>query len=232
VTLNRLGSSPLASALRPWPWSRERAAVLGLILAVLGLSHRIAFVVTRSGAAALIAGVAILAAVALVRNWPGPRSSTEELNLLLTATLMLFAVVGALRPYKYDLIASALTLLAALAFILLEPLKPLRRYRLWVVTPLLLAAHVALLLHFNLPKQDVYRFLTFGVDGLFHHGINPYLPIHPTCRSTTRSPAMSCRTPSRTRQGRCCWSRRSVSCWGTSGGPTSSRRAFSWPRWR
>jgi len=178
VTLNRLGSSPLASALRPWPWSRERAAVLGLILAVLGLSHRIAFVVTRSGAAALIAGVVILAAVALVRNWPGPRSSTEELNLLLTATLMLFAVVGALRPYKYDLIASALTLLAALAFILLEPLKPLKQYRLWVVTPLLLAAHVALLLHFNLPKQDVYRFLTFGVDGLFHHGINPYLPIH------------------------------------------------------
>ena len=152
--------------------------MVGLILAVLGLSHRMAFTVTRSGAAALITGVLILGAVALVRNWPGPRSSTEELNLLLSATLVLFAVVGALRPYKYDLAASALTIGAAATFILLEPFTPLRRYRLWVVTPLLLAAHVSLLLHFNLPKQDVYRFLTFGVDGLLHHGINPYLPIH------------------------------------------------------
>lgn len=152
--------------------------MLGLILASLGLSHRMAFVVTRSGAAALIVGLAILAGVALVRNWPAPASSTEELNLLLTATLLLFAVVGALRPYREDLTASALTIGAAVAFVVLEALKPLRSHRLWVVAPLLLGAHAVLIFDINFPKQDVFRFLTLGVDGLFRHGINPYLPIH------------------------------------------------------
>lgn len=151
--------------------------MLGLVLAALGLSHRMAFVVTRSGAAALIAGVAILAAVALVRNWPAPSSSVEELNLLFTAVLVLFAAVGALRPYREDLFASGLTLSAALVFIALEPIKALRGHRVWIVAPLLLAAHGLLILDISFPKQDVFRFLTLGVDGLFHHGLNPYLPI-------------------------------------------------------
>ncbi|HEV1998463.1 MAG TPA: glycosyltransferase 87 family protein [Candidatus Dormibacteraeota bacterium] len=168
---------PMLATVRRWPWSRERAAVLGLVLAGLGLSHRLAFVVTRSGAAALIAGVAILGAVALVRNWPAPSSSDEELNLLLTGALLLFAAVGALRPYKYDVAASGLTIAAAVVFLLLEPIKPLRGRRLWIATPLLLAAHAALILDLSFPKQDVFRFLTLGVDGLFHHGLNPYLPI-------------------------------------------------------
>jgi hypothetical protein len=176
--LNRLSPSPLVSVLRPWPMSRRRAAVLGLLVAALGLSHRLAFVVTRAGVAAFLLGVAILAAVALVRRWPGGESSVEELNLLLTGAVVLLAVVGAVRPYSDDLGASALTIAGGLAFVLVEPVSILRRHRLLIVATFLLAAHAVLVAHLHFPKQDVYRFLTLGVDGLFRHGINPYLPIH------------------------------------------------------
>ena len=151
--------------------------MVGLVLAGLGLSHRMAFVVTRSGAVAFLLGIAILAAVALVRTWPAPSSTPEELNLLLAAVLLLFALVGALHPYIEDLAASALTAAGALVFLLVEPLAFGRRHRLLLVAPFFLAAHAVLVLHVALPKQDVYRFLTFGVDGLFRHGLDPYRPI-------------------------------------------------------
>ena len=175
--LARLGSSPLVAALRPWPVSRQRAAVLGLVLAALGLSHRLAFVVTRTGVVAFVVGVAILALAGLVRRWPGGDSTVEELNLALTGTLVLFACVGAVRPYSDDLAASALTIAGALVFLLAKPLAPLRRYRLMIVAGFFLTAHAVLVVHLHFPKQDVYRFLTLGVDGLFHHGANPYHPI-------------------------------------------------------
>ena len=157
--------------------SRQRAAALGLTLAVLGLSHRLAFVVSRAGIVLLLAGIAILAAVALLRSARWPVASVEELNLVFTGLLLLMVLVGAIKPYRDDPPASGLVILGALLFFLVEPIPVLRRYRLWIVTPLLLAAHGLLILHMPFPKQDVFRFLTLGVDGLFHHGLNPYQPI-------------------------------------------------------
>ena len=156
--------------------SRQRAAALGLALAALGLSHRLAFVVSRAGVILMLAGIAILAAVALLRRWPGSRASVEELNLVFAGLLLLMVLVGAIKPYRADPLASGLVILAAVLFFIVEPIPLLRRKRLWLVTPLLLAAHGVLVLHLPFPKQDVFRFLTLGVDGLFHHGLNPYRP--------------------------------------------------------
>ena len=164
-------------AFQPWPWSRQRAAALGLVAAALGLSHRMAFAVSRPGIIGIFAGVAILAAVAMVRQWPGPKATLEELNLVFAGAFVLLVFVGALRPYRDDILASGLVILAAVLFFVLEPFPGLRRRRLWLVTPVLLAAHAVLVLHLPFPKQDVFRFLTLGVDGLFRHGLDPYRPI-------------------------------------------------------
>lgn len=152
-------------------------AAVGLALAAVGLQHRLAFVVTPIGAALLVAGVLVLGAAALPRNWPA-ESTVEESNLVFTALLVMFGVLGALRSFSDEPVAGTMTVAAVLAFVLVEPFPALRRQRLWLVTPLVLAAHTLLVWHLAFPKEDVFRFLTCGIDGLFHHGVNPYLPIH------------------------------------------------------
>jgi hypothetical protein len=157
--------------------SRDLVAGAGVALLAIGLAHRLAFVVTRTGAILLVSGVVVLAGTAVVERWPGPASSVPQRNLAFTALFTLLALLSALSPYRDDLAASGLTVLAAVVFFATEP-SPLRRWRLWLVAPLLLASHAVLVLHVDFPKQDVFRILTYGVDGLFHHGRNPYLPIH------------------------------------------------------
>jgi hypothetical protein len=150
----------------------------GVALLAIGLADRLAFVVTPTGAILVVGGVMVLAATALVERWPAAPSTVERRNLALTGLFMLFALLSALRPYRDDLAASVLTILAVAAFFATEPLPMLRRHRLWVVAPILLASHAVLVLHIDFPKQDVFRLLTYGVDGFFHQGTNPFLPIH------------------------------------------------------
>lgn len=144
----------------------------------MGLQHRLAFAVTAIGAVLLIAGVLALGVAALARDRPRAASGVEERNLIFTGLLVLFGALGALRGFSDDPAGGTLTLAAVLVFVLLEPVPWLRRRRLWVVVPMILAAHVVLVWELAFPKEDVFRFLTYGVDGLFHRGVNPYLPIH------------------------------------------------------
>jgi hypothetical protein len=167
--------SPPSPSLLPWRWSRQRLAALGLLLAALGVAHRLAFVVTPEGAVLVIAGTLLLLAAALV---PGlPQASDRESNLTFTALFLVLALATALSPYSDDAWATLLTAAAAIAFVVLEAVPRARQARLYVVAGLVLAAHSLLVMHMDFPKQDVFRFLTYGVDGFFHHGINPYLPI-------------------------------------------------------
>lgn len=165
----------MVEAVRPWLWSRQRIGALGLLLAALGVAHRLAFVVTVNGAVLVIAGTALLLVAALA---PGLVSASDrESNLTFTGLFLGMALVTALSPYSDDAAASLLTAAAALAFIVLEAIPPARQVRLYVVAALVLAAHGSLILHLEFPKQDVFRLLTYSVDGFFQHGRDPYLPV-------------------------------------------------------
>lgn len=147
----------------------------GLCLAALGLADRMAFVVSPLGALGLIVGVALLL-FAIVRPGPDPGPEPQR-NLVFTAIFVLLAVVAAATPHTVDVAASALTVAAALIFIALQGFAAGRRVSLWLVAALLLGAHAALILHLQFPKQDAFRILTYEVDALFRHGVNPYSPI-------------------------------------------------------
>jgi hypothetical protein len=160
--------------------SRQRVAALGLLLAALGVAHRLAFVVTATGAALVVAGTLLLLLAALA---PGlAPASDRESNLSFTGLFLILALATALSPYSNDSTAILLTAAAAITFVVLEAVPQTRQVRLYVVAAMVLGAHASLVLHLDFPKQDVFRFLTYGVDGLFHHGLNPYLPI-PDSRS-------------------------------------------------
>jgi hypothetical protein len=168
-------SRSTTSTLPAWLLSRHRVAALGLVLAALGVAHRLAFVVTTTGAVLVVAGTMMLLIAALA---PGlAPASDRENNLTFTGLFLVMAVATALSPYTDDSAATLLTAAAAITFVVLEAVPQTRRVRLYVVAAMVLAAHALLLLHMEFPKQDVFRFLTYGVDGLFHHGLNPYLPI-------------------------------------------------------
>jgi hypothetical protein len=146
-----------------------------LLLAALGVAHRLAFVVTTAGAVLVVAGTVLLLVSALV---PGlAPASDKESNLTFTGLFLVLAMATALSPYSDDTAATLLTAAAAITFVVLEAVPQARQVRLYVVAALVLAAHGSLVLQLQFPKQDVFRFLTYGVDGLFHHGLNPYLPI-------------------------------------------------------
>jgi hypothetical protein len=168
-----------------WLLSRQRCAALGLLLTALGVAHRLAFVVTETGAILVVAGTLLLLVAALA---PGlARASDKESNLTFTALFLVLAITTAAGLYFDDAAAALLIVAAAITFIGLEAVPQARQVRLYLVAGVVLAAHGLLVQHLQFPKQDVFRFLTYGVDGLFHHGLNPYLPI-PDPRSPDVNP--------------------------------------------
>jgi hypothetical protein len=134
-----------------------------------------AFLVSPLGALGLIGGVALLLVV-VVRAAPDAGPEAHR-NLIFTAVFVLLALVAAATPHTDDLVASALTGVAALTFIALQSFAGGRRVSLWLVAGLLLGAHAVLILHVPFPKQDAFRILTYEVDALFRHHVNPYAPI-------------------------------------------------------
>jgi hypothetical protein len=131
----------------------------------------------------LIGGFGLILA-AILR--PSPVASQASANLAFTGLLVLLAVVAAVAPYREDALATVLTLLAAVLFVVMEASAHLRRARLWVVLALVLAGQASVLVHLPFPKQDAFRMLTYAVDGLFRHGIEPYAripdPVSPDVR--------------------------------------------------
>jgi hypothetical protein len=155
--------------------TRHVLGALGFGLVAIGISHRLAFVVTASGAVLLLAGLGLLL-IALVL--PNERVGSEVVgNVVFTGLFVFLAAISALAPYRQDAMASLFTLLAGAVFVIFEIWSPLRRTRLFVVLGLILASHAVVVMLLPFPKQDAFRVITYAADGLFRHGVDPYGPI-------------------------------------------------------
>ena len=154
-------------------YRRHTLAPVGIGLLALGLAERLAFF-SPLGAAAIVAGVVLLAAAALAPNPPG----ADHLGYPpLLVALCVFTALAPLVPGGLDPATTALTLAGGVAFYVCSAVPQLRAYRLWLCAVLLIAAHAAIILRVPVPPhQDVWRFLNYGSDVLLR-GENPYRDI-------------------------------------------------------
>ncbi len=110
-----------------------------------------------------------LAAVA-----PDPPGGEPVIYSPLLLALALLAAFTAQVPVLRDPAVVILTISGGLAFYVCTFVPGLRRFRLMVAATLLIAAQAVVIIRVPSPAhQDVWRFLDYGIDGLFK-GQNPY----------------------------------------------------------
>jgi hypothetical protein len=154
-------------------YRRHTLAPVGIGLLALGLAERLAFFSPIS-AAAIVAGVVVLAAAAPAPNPP----ATDHVGYpSLLVALSVFTALAPLVPGGLDPATTGLTLAGGVAFYVCSAVPQLRAYRLWLCALLLIAAHAAIILRVPVPPhQDVWRFLNYGADVLLR-GQDPYTNI-------------------------------------------------------
>ncbi|HXA41730.1 MAG TPA: glycosyltransferase family 87 protein [Candidatus Solibacter sp.] len=136
----------------------------------VALADRLAFYTTTGMVLLLLATLALgLAAVA-----PDPPGAEPVIYSPLLLALAVLAAVTAEVPVRRDAAVVILTISGGLAFYVCTLVPGLRRFRLWVVAALLIAAEAVIIIRVPSPAhQDVWRFLDYGIDGMFK-GQNPY----------------------------------------------------------
>ncbi len=151
-------------------YRRHTLAPIGIGLVAVALADRLAFY-TPTGAVLLLAGAVFLALAAIA---PDPPGGEPVIYSPLLVALALLAALTTDVPTRRDPAVIILTVSGALAFYVCTIVPWLHRARLYVAGALLIAAQAAVIVRVPSPAyQDVWRFLDYGIDGLFK-GQNPY----------------------------------------------------------